>query len=183
MFRVFLKSKQLGPATKRWMVSYSSASTNRIIQRRCMHKSVIVRKNTNKNINQADDLIKSIEEKQLLEKQKKKDLQQNKHKKTTLWQKIKTEAVHYWHGTKLLGLEVRISSRLIYKLLQGTTLTRRENRQVHYTDAHFLYINISLAAPYHHRYHTSCAFCCICHCSIYGTLVADRIKVISKYAT
>jgi hypothetical protein len=50
--------------------------------------------------------------------------------KKTLWQKVKAEAIHYWHGTKLLGLEVRISSRLIWKLLKGAKLSRRENRQV-----------------------------------------------------
>lgn len=53
-------------------------------------------------------------------------------KKKTLMQKIKEEAVHYWHGAKLLGLEIKISSRLTYKMLQGTKLTRRENRQVTY---------------------------------------------------
>lgn len=50
--------------------------------------------------------------------------------KKTLWQKVKDEAVHYWHGTKLLGLEIRISSKLTWKLLNGGKLTRREARQV-----------------------------------------------------
>jgi LETM1 and EF-hand domain-containing protein 1 len=50
--------------------------------------------------------------------------------KKTIWQKVKAEAVHYWHGTKLLGLEIRISSKLIWKLLNGGHLTRREARQV-----------------------------------------------------
>lgn len=57
-----------------------------------------------------------------------------KAKKKTLWQKVKDEAVHYWHGTKLLGLEIRISSKLIWKLLKGGKLTRREARQVGETD-------------------------------------------------
>lgn len=50
--------------------------------------------------------------------------------KKTLWQKVKDEAVHYWHGTQLLGLEIRISSSLTWKLLHGGKLTRREHRQV-----------------------------------------------------
>jgi hypothetical protein len=50
--------------------------------------------------------------------------------KKTLWQKVKEEAVHYWHGTQLLGFEVRISSKLTWKLLNGGKLTRREHRQV-----------------------------------------------------
>ncbi len=46
------------------------------------------------------------------------------------WKKIKHEAQHYWHGSKLLAKEVRISARLQKKILQGDTLTRRERRQV-----------------------------------------------------
>jgi LETM1 and EF-hand domain-containing protein 1 len=47
-----------------------------------------------------------------------------------VWNKIKHEAQHYWHGSKLLAKEVRISARLQSKILQGETLTRRERRQV-----------------------------------------------------
>ncbi|KAG0164917.1 hypothetical protein DFQ30_009229 [Apophysomyces sp. BC1015] len=53
--------------------------------------------------------------------------------KKTLWQKVKAEAVHYWDGTKLLGLEIRISSKLTWKLLNGGKLTRREARQLRRT--------------------------------------------------
>jgi LETM1 and EF-hand domain-containing protein 1 len=49
---------------------------------------------------------------------------------TRAWKKIKHEAAHYWHGTKLLVSEVRISSRLQWKILHGEALTRRERRQV-----------------------------------------------------
>jgi LETM1 and EF-hand domain-containing protein 1 len=49
---------------------------------------------------------------------------------TRAWKKIKHEAAHYWNGTKLLVSEVKISSRLQWKILQGETLTRRERRQV-----------------------------------------------------
>jgi LETM1 and EF-hand domain-containing protein 1 len=47
-----------------------------------------------------------------------------------IWNKVKHEVQHYWHGTKLLAKEVRISARLQRKILQGETLTRRERRQV-----------------------------------------------------
>ncbi|KAG6854327.1 hypothetical protein C0991_008222 [Blastosporella zonata] len=47
-----------------------------------------------------------------------------------VWKKVKHELQHYWHGTKLLVSEVRISSRLQWKILQGETLTRRERRQL-----------------------------------------------------
>jgi LETM1 and EF-hand domain-containing protein 1, mitochondrial len=49
---------------------------------------------------------------------------------TRAWKKVKHEAAHYWSGTKLLVSEVRISSRLQWKILQGEALTRRERRQV-----------------------------------------------------
>lgn len=49
---------------------------------------------------------------------------------TRVWKKVKHEAQHYWHGSKLLGAEVRISSRLVWKILHGEALTRRERRQV-----------------------------------------------------
>ena len=46
------------------------------------------------------------------------------------WIKVKEEAAHYWHGTKLLAKEVKISARLLRRLMLGYNLTRREHRQV-----------------------------------------------------
>ena len=51
-------------------------------------------------------------------------------KKLTVWQKVKHELAHYWDGTKLLGFEIRISSKLALKMAAGYELTRRERRQV-----------------------------------------------------
>lgn len=50
--------------------------------------------------------------------------------RTRIWKKVKEEAAHYWHGSKLLGKEVRISARLVRRLMMGYGLTRRERRQV-----------------------------------------------------
>lgn len=52
---------------------------------------------------------------------------------TRVWKKVKHEAQHYWHGSKLLVSEVRIASKLQWKILQGETLTRRERRQLRRT--------------------------------------------------
>lgn len=52
--------------------------------------------------------------------------------KLSIWGKVKAEAVHYWQGTKLLGAEVAISSRLLVRILKGSSLSRRELRQVLY---------------------------------------------------
>jgi len=54
--------------------------------------------------------------------------------KSSRWARIKAtvkkEALHYWHGTRLLGKEVKISTRLLLRLMRGNRLTRREHRQL-----------------------------------------------------
>lgn len=50
--------------------------------------------------------------------------------KKTLWQRVKHEVQHYWDGTKLLAVEVKISTRLAVKMAAGYELSRRENRQL-----------------------------------------------------
>lgn len=54
-------------------------------------------------------------------------------KKKTIWEKVKHEAQHYWDGTKLLGYEVKVSTKLVAKMVAGYELTRRENRQLQRT--------------------------------------------------
>lgn len=44
--------------------------------------------------------------------------------------RIKEGLLHYWHGSKLLAYETKISSKLIYKLMKGDELIRRERRQL-----------------------------------------------------
>ena len=51
------------------------------------------------------------------------------------WVVIKNEAKHYWLGTKLLGKDVKIASRLAKKVLSGRTLSRRERQQLTRTTA------------------------------------------------
>ncbi|KAK9846594.1 hypothetical protein WJX81_007347 [Elliptochloris bilobata] len=51
------------------------------------------------------------------------------------WATAKKEARHYWLGTKLLGADIKIASRLVYKVLNGATLTRRERKQLTRTTA------------------------------------------------
>lgn len=52
------------------------------------------------------------------------------NEKKTLWVKVKEGASHYWDGTKLLGFEIKISSRLLMKMSAGNALTRREMIQL-----------------------------------------------------
>lgn len=51
-------------------------------------------------------------------------------KKLTVWQKVKHGVQHFWDGTKLLGMEIKISWNLALKMAAGYELSRRERRQV-----------------------------------------------------
>ena len=50
--------------------------------------------------------------------------------KKTLWERTKHEVAHYYNGFKLLFLETRIAARLLWQVMNGKMLTRRERRQV-----------------------------------------------------
>jgi len=50
--------------------------------------------------------------------------------KRTVWEKVVAEAKHYYSGFKLLFLDVKVSSKIIWRIVQGHTLSRRENRQL-----------------------------------------------------
>ena len=69
-------------------------------------------------------VVVSAEDKKVAEEKK------EEKKKLTIGQKIKKEVLHYWDGTKLLATEVRISTRLAFKMAGGYELSRREHRQV-----------------------------------------------------
>lgn len=62
--------------------------------------------------------------------EKKVEKKKEEDKKLTLREKIMKEVHHYWDGTKLLGTEVKISTKLALKMGAGYELTRREHRQV-----------------------------------------------------
>ncbi len=50
--------------------------------------------------------------------------------KKSLWVRFKDEVNHYVSGFKLLFLDIKVSSKIIWKVLQGKVLTRRENKQL-----------------------------------------------------
>lgn len=50
--------------------------------------------------------------------------------KRSLGKRIIDEIVHYYHGFRLLFIDFRICSRLVWKLLNGKSLSRRENKQL-----------------------------------------------------
>lgn len=53
--------------------------------------------------------------------------------KPPLWDRIKHEAAHYWSGTKLLGYEIKVSTKLLFKMAAGYGLSRRESNQLQRT--------------------------------------------------
>lgn len=50
--------------------------------------------------------------------------------KRSLLKRIWDEMVHYYHGFRLLFIDIRVSSRLVYRVLNGDSLTRREHKQL-----------------------------------------------------
>ncbi|XP_018060230.1 PREDICTED: LETM1 and EF-hand domain-containing protein anon-60Da, mitochondrial isoform X2 [Atta colombica] len=48
--------------------------------------------------------------------------------KVTIWQKVKGEILHYYHGFRLFGLDLKVSAKLIWRVLHGKELSRREHR-------------------------------------------------------
>lgn len=50
--------------------------------------------------------------------------------KPPIMARIKEGLLHYWHGSKLLAYETKISSKLLFKLIRGEQLIRRERKQL-----------------------------------------------------
>ena len=94
--------------------------------------------------------------------------------KTRIWKKVKHEAQHYWHGSKLLVSEVRISSKLQWKILHGEVLTRRERRQAsllfQLLHSHlFTIMKITLVEAHDARFIAFSAIRRVRHCPFHGT--------------
>ncbi|XP_028179520.1 mitochondrial proton/calcium exchanger protein [Ostrinia nubilalis] len=67
-----------------------------------------------------ETIKKDLEEKEKLPKKE--------EKKKSIKQRIMDELRHYYHGFRLLFIEIRISTTLLFRILKGDTLTRREHR-------------------------------------------------------
>jgi LETM1 and EF-hand domain-containing protein 1 len=78
--------------------------------------------------------IRDAKENKLSEK----ETEPTKGAKPSLSVRVKKELMHYWQGSKLLGKEISISYRLVKKLLYGTSLSRREQRQLKRTTGDML---------------------------------------------
>lgn len=50
--------------------------------------------------------------------------------KKSLYQRVVDELKHYYNGFRLLGIDTKIAGRMVWRLLHGQVLTRRERRRV-----------------------------------------------------
>lgn len=50
--------------------------------------------------------------------------------KKSLYQRVVDELKHYYNGFRLLGIDIKIAGRMVWRLLHGQVLTRRERRRV-----------------------------------------------------
>ncbi|CAD1475041.1 unnamed protein product, partial [Heterotrigona itama] len=81
-----------------------------------------------------EDTIKNIKEQKELKSKAQDSVVQStskaveKAEKLSIWQKVKGEIIHYYHGFRLLGLDMKISAKLIWRILKGKELSRREHR-------------------------------------------------------
>lgn len=50
--------------------------------------------------------------------------------KKALYQKIVDELKHYYNGFRLLGIDIKIAGRMVWRLLHGQLLSRRERRRL-----------------------------------------------------
>lgn len=50
--------------------------------------------------------------------------------KPSIPRRVWDAVVHYYHGFRLLALDSRVAVRLLWKTMKGSSLTRREQKQV-----------------------------------------------------
>lgn len=55
----------------------------------------------------------------------------------SLGQKVVDEIKHFYHGFRLLWIDTTVAARMVWRLLHGQVLTRRERRRVRYYTAPF----------------------------------------------
>ncbi len=103
---------------------------------------------------------------------------------TRVWKKVKHEAQHYWHGSKLLVSEVRISSKLQWKILQGDSLTRRERRQVYCVSSSVLFMTNTYSVETHDPgSHAAHPLRRLCYRALHGTAFTCRSQALSQHAS
>lgn len=94
--------------------------------------------------------------------------------KLSLARRLWDAVLHYYHGFRLLALDIRVAFRLFRKTVRSQALTRREQKQV-LIDYNFLSYTHTLSNAVSSdsgRYISSGAIFCICGHPIYGVSTA-----------
>lgn len=59
--------------------------------------------------------------------------------KKSLGQRVLDELKHYYHGFRLLGIDTNVAGRMVWRLLHGQQLTRRDRRRVRLLGIIYIY--------------------------------------------
>lgn len=78
------------------------------------------------NVTTVQEIVSAVKEKQLA---KAEEITPAVPKRG-IWKRVWDEIVHYYHGFRLLFIDVRVALRLLYKVANGESLSRREHRQL-----------------------------------------------------
>ncbi|XP_017881055.1 mitochondrial proton/calcium exchanger protein [Ceratina calcarata] len=89
--------------------------------------------NGQESSSKVEDTVKNIKEQKELKAKGQASVTQSTEKaviekKPSMWQRVKAEVLHYYHGFRLLGLDMKISAKLLWRILKGKELSRREHR-------------------------------------------------------
>ncbi|KAK7067780.1 letm1 and EF-hand domain-containing protein 1, mitochondrial [Halocaridina rubra] len=99
---------------------------------RAFHSSgIFFEKETLKPSSQVEVTVKDLKEKAKaagspIVQEKKADIVEKK----SLGVRIKEEFLHYYHGFRLLFIDVKICTKYVWRIVNGDSLSRREHRQV-----------------------------------------------------
>lgn len=85
---------------------------------------VTVQNMKNKQKEKVEEIIKEASGDNKLVEAQQKPLVVKKSLRTRIWEEI----VHYYHGFRLLFIDINICRKLLWRVLNGKTLTRRENK-------------------------------------------------------
>lgn len=112
------------PASYHGLQCYNDSSWNQTIRRNfCVSSALFDSKDSSK----VEQTVKALREEV---KEKEKTATVVAAPKRSLGKRIWDEIVHYYHGFRLLFIDVGIASRLIWKVLNGISLSRREHKQL-----------------------------------------------------
>lgn len=108
------------------------------ITKLCINQSVLLQVRTvnHQSTSKVDEAVKALKSsnQEKLEKKQKEVVVKAESKvdvpKRSLGKRVWDELVHYYHGFRLLFIDIRICSKYVWRILRGGELSRREHRQL-----------------------------------------------------